>query len=68
VFFKDQGHNKFDSKFKDNSWRSRTSGNLTLDPDPGSLLTFGGSKGLRGQVSGYKTFMVCVPLPPSTVV
>jgi len=28
MFFKNQGHNEFDTKFKDNSWRSRTSGNL----------------------------------------
>jgi len=26
MFFKDKTH--FDNKFKDNSWRSRTSGNL----------------------------------------
>jgi len=32
MFFKNLGHTRFDSKFKDNSWRSRTSGNLSATP------------------------------------
>ena len=28
MFFKNQGQTRFDNKFKDSSWRSRTSGNL----------------------------------------
>jgi len=29
MFFKDQGHNHIDIKFKESPWRSRTSGNLS---------------------------------------
>jgi len=35
MLFKDQGHNQFDSKFKESPWRSRTSGSLVCQSSAG---------------------------------